>query len=107
MYTLMGDNDPITGTRAILHHDETGGKVISEVAQDVSDMVDVAKAAYASHDERARFGGEFHHVGFIPMSLYFKLRKQARGDKQRLDQLIKEFMNDRDNRMFRTRPGRV
>jgi hypothetical protein len=45
-----------------------------------------------------------HKVGSIPMSIYHELQKQGiLQDEKRL----KKWLNDPDNRVFRTRPGRV
>lgn len=89
---------PGTQTR---FHDEDDDLIIEEV-QDVQDIIDINKEEYKAMDG-ARFG-EMGKVASIPPIIWQDLI--ARGianDNERL----KAWLNDPDNRVFRTRPGKV
>ena len=73
--------------------------------QDVTDRIDLNRAIHADHDERARYPGDgIHRVASIPMSLFMQLQKEGVADDPAA---FKKWLNDPDNRFFRTRPGRV
>jgi hypothetical protein len=103
MESRLFDADPITGSRTILHIDDK--RVVAEEVQDVESIVESAKRRFNSVDERASFG-EMSHVSFIPMNVLYALRRKAKGN-QEFDKLLRKWLNDRDNRDFRTRPGHV
>lgn len=99
------DYDPFTGVKSTFHWDETAGKFYIEEHQDVEPLIDYTKAVYNSFDERARWGKDpLHHVASLPPVIYADLQKRGiLDDRDRL----KAWLNDRDNRAFRTRPGRL
>lgn len=105
MESRLFDVDPVTGSRTILHID--GDKITAQEDLDVEGTLQEAQRRFNSVDERARFGnGMMHHMSFIPMNVFFALKKMANGN-QEFDKLLREWLNDRDNQKFRTRPGRV
>jgi hypothetical protein len=99
------DLDPVTGARTILHIDDK--RIVAEERQDVESLITDAQARFNGFDERARFGGEMHHVSFIPMNVFFELKKHSDGSNREFDKLLRAWLNDSDNRKLRTRPGRV
>jgi hypothetical protein len=103
MESRLFDADPITGSRTILHIDDK--RVVAEERQDVGAIVEAAKRRFNSVDERASFG-EMSHVSFIPMNILYELRRKTKGNRE-FDAALRKWLNDRDNRDFRTRPGRV
>jgi hypothetical protein len=74
-----------------------------ETVQDVTDIVEANKSTFNSTDERARWG-EWQRVASIPLAVLndLKTKKIAEDPKA-----MKKWLNDPDNRLFRTRPGRV
>ena len=48
--------------------------------------------------------GEWSKVASIPMPLYYRLKRDGIADDPKR---MKAWLNDADNRFFRTRPGRV
>lgn len=99
------DYSPETGVLEKFHFDDTfdGGRIIHEVEQDVTDIVEDCKAHMASTDERARYG-DMARVASIPMSIFHQLLAEGIINDQ---QKMKDWLNNPDNRVFRTRPGRV
>ena len=59
---------------------------------------------YKGLDERAPWKGDMAHVAQVPMVIYHELQKKGILNDQKA---IKAFLNDPDNRFFRTRPGKV
>lgn len=90
------------------------GLVAVATSQDVTDIVADAKRRYAQVDENARWGGDGDslgaHVAEVPLSILYD-PKEPWNDKRRSrkerEAAFKQWLNDRDNRCFRTRPGRV
>ena len=94
--------NPETGIREDWHQDADGNVVIQRV-QDVQDIVDVAQRRF--NDQKASTPyGEFAKVASIPLSILEQLRRDGTlADPER----FKKWLNDPDNRMFRTRPGKL
>lgn len=93
--------DKASGTQTLWH--DLDGAVVLENRQDAAPVTEAARAAFALVDERARFG-EFTRVASIPLVTYFDLVKRGI-TKDRA--AFKRWLNDPDNRHFRTRPGRI
>lgn len=90
---------PGTQTR---FHEEDDDLVIEEV-QDVQDVIDLNKREYNARMGE-RFAGDQVPVARIPAIVWQDLiAKGIAYDEERL----KAWMNDPDNRAFRTRPGKV
>jgi len=85
-------------------HEDDDGNVTIQTSQDVSDVIEENKRQFNQVDERANWSGEWHKVGSIPMSIFFDLKRRGILDDQ---VAMKKWMNDPDNRLFRTRPGKV
>lgn len=96
------DFDPHAAIATIYH--ELDDKTIGyESLQDATEIVEVNKMFMADTDEHARYG-DMSRVASIPTVLWFELvRNGVADDPVRL----RKWLNDPDNRLFRTRPGRV
>ena len=98
------DYDPITGTKKIWHYDAAKDEAIIENVIDASGIVEDNRQKFNSFDERANWNGDMHHVASIPMEIYYKLKAEGKLDDQAF---MKRWLNDANNRAFRTRPGNV
>lgn len=85
-------------------HEDDEGNVTIQTTQDVTDIIEANKAAYNQVDERANWKGDMHRVGSVPMSVYYDLKRRGILDDQAA---LKRWLNDPENQVFRTRPGRV
>lgn len=102
------DTDPMTGAVEYYHYDlETKGFFI-ETRMDVEPLIEVNKAL--SNAAADNWRGDMHHVASIPAVIMMELAKTgivtAAGrilDRPR----FRAWLNDRDNRAFRTKPGKV
>ena len=95
--------DPETGTTKWWHYDADKDEAKIETVFEVGDLIEQNKKQYASTDERARYG-EWSKVASIPMALFYRLKNEGIVDDPKR---MKAWLNDRDNQLFRTRPGRV
>ena len=106
------DSDPATGVTQWYHYDDATGDVGLQTRQDVTAIVEHNKALFNQVDERARWGDPLrpsHEVwqraACVPFSILGGLGKITNNfkDKKAFD----KWLNDKDNRFFRTRPGRL
>lgn len=93
-----------------VHADGEGGIVI-ETRQDVSGIIEQNKKEYNSFDERARWSDHLfgNKVASIPLTVIDDLNKQGimRGFAILDEKRFKAWLNNSDNRVFRTRTGVV
>lgn len=97
--------DPLTRIKTWWHEDVMGNITVHH-EQDVEDLVARNRAQYNAHSDHGptRWKGNWHHVGEIPMSVYHDLEEQGiLHDKSALF----KWLNDPDQRDFRTKPGRL
>lgn len=104
MDSRLFDRDPLTGITRIFHYDDATEDSTIETISDVTDIIEDNKAYYNDVDERAGWKNEFMRVASIPMPLYFKMKEEGIVGDQKA---MKKWLNDPDNKYFRTRPGRI
>lgn len=95
------DTDPLTGITRYWHVKDNGEYVIETVQK-----VDVDEAntrARNATDKRTKWG-DMSRVASIPLSVFYDLKRQGIVDDQKA---FKKWLNDPDNRVFRTREGTV
>jgi hypothetical protein len=96
--------------QSAVHADGDGG-IIIETRQDISAILEQNKKEYNSYDERARWSDHVfgNKVASIPMTVIDELNKQGimRGFAVLDEKRFKAWLNERDNRVFRTRTGVV
>jgi len=103
MSKRLFDYDPETGTTKWWHYDADKDEATIETEFQIGDLIEQNKAQFNSTDERAKWG-EWSRVASIPMALFHRLKQQGIIDDPAA---MKRWLNDPDNRLFRTRPGRV
>ena len=97
------DYDPLTKTTQWYHYDDATGDMGLETEQDVTDLVAHNKRIFSQVDERTPWTGDVHKVASIPLSIYHELAKISNNFKDK--KVIRKWLNDPDNRVFRVRPG--
>lgn len=95
------DVDPLSGITSYWHYDDATDTALIEKRQDVSDILDANKAEFNA--DHGRYG-EWAKVASIPLSVYYDLKAKGIVDDP---VAMKRWLNDADNRFFRTRPGTV
>ena len=99
------DSDPATGVTQWFHFDDITGNFGLETQQDVTALIESTKGAFNPVGEREPWKGDLHKVASIPMVIYNELAKISNNFKDQ--RVVRKWLNDKDNRVFRTRPGRV
>jgi hypothetical protein len=101
----------MTNFRQTAVHSDGDGGIIIETRQDISGILEQNKKEYNSFDERARWSDDLlgNKVASIPLTVIDDLNKQGiiRGFAVLDDKRFKAWLNERDNRVFRTRTGVV
>lgn len=87
--------------------DGEGGLII-RTSQDVTDIVEKNKAEYNQGSVHDKWG-DLTKVASIPLTVIDQLNRKGimRGFAVINEKEFRKFLNDPDNRFFRTRPGRV
>jgi hypothetical protein len=87
---------------------DVDGKYFIENSQDISGIIESNKAQFNAIDEKAKWG-EWTKIASIPNVVIDELNKQGimRGFAVLDEKRFRLFLNDPDNRFFRTRPGQV
>ena len=102
--------NPVKFRDSTVHADGDGG-IIIETKQDISAILEQNKKEYNSYDERARWSDHLfgNKIASIPMTVIDELNKQGimRGFAVLDEKRFKAWLNERDNRVFRTRTGVV
>lgn len=108
MRSRLFDRDPLTGTTKIWHYDETTDQATIETIRDVQDHADINKAVRNEYDERARWAsGVGNQVASIPLNVWDDADTKMGGALMNDDKVLLKWLDDRDQGVFRTRPGRL
>lgn len=97
---LINDDD-FTGIKTYYNYDADKDEAIISKEQDVTAILEQNKKEFNAAPER---WGEWTKVGSIPLSVYYELERKGILNDQ---EAMKKWLNDPDNRAFRTRPGTV
>jgi hypothetical protein len=100
-WTRELDRDPTSGRRRWFHWNDEDKTFTIETEQDVTDLVELNKEV--AKEDTGRFG-EFTRVASVPMNVYFDLKQKGVIDDAKK---LKAWLNDPDNRYYRTKLGRV
>lgn len=101
------DVNPHLGTTEWFHYDPDTDGFVLETVQDVEPLIEQNKDLFNNAPLRY---GEWSHVAALPTVIVMLLAKQGILSASGAildDQRFRAWLNDRDNRAFRTRPGRV
>lgn len=105
-FSRLMDVDPDTGTETWFHYDAVTEECTVETKRDLQHVIDDNKVIFNEFDERARWRGDGgqNRVASIPDFIWYDLVKRGiTRDKK----AFRKWLNDPDNRAWRTRPGRV
>jgi hypothetical protein len=93
--------DKLTGIKKFWHVTDKGEYVV-ETVQQMDAILDQNKREYNSSSER--WGEKLNKVATLPLSVYYQLKREGIADDPKR---LAKWMNDPDNRAFRTRGGRL
>ncbi len=96
--------DPYTGVKKTFHADDNGNSFVIETAMAPAVLEEIIESNKASYNDAEQGWGNGRIVASIPLHIYWDLKKRGIADD---DEAMKRWLNDPDNRYFRTRPGQV
>ena len=97
---LLND-DSFTGIKTYFDYDADTDEAVIRKEQDMTAIIESNKREFNAAPDR---WGEWTKVGSIPLSVYYELERQGITKDQ---EAMKKWLNDPDNRYFRTRPGTI
>lgn len=101
MQKRIFDTDPLTGITRYWHVKDNGEFVIE--TQQKIDVDEANRKRRVETDKRTKWG-DVARVASIPLSVYYDLKRRGITDDPKA---MKKWLNDPDNRVFRTREGTV
>jgi hypothetical protein len=89
--------------------EEPDGTVTVNTVQDAQPIVDEAKQAANAYGSPLTHGKQYNgmRVATIPFNVFEMWMKETNGAIQKDPKLLKKYLNDPDNKYFRTTPTRV
>lgn len=86
--------------------EEPDGSVTFETTQDVGTILEVNKQKYNHYGDKRTPGkhGEWHHAATIPFNVWEQWKKETNGAIEKDQKLLRKYLNDFDNKFFRTSP---
>lgn len=97
------DYDPITGLKRLFRYRDADDSFTIETIIDAEPILDANTAQRNSFDERSSWG-DINKVASIPMNIYMELDRKG---ITRDEKAFRRWLDDPDNRAFRTRPGKL
>ena len=106
MYSRLLSYDPHTDVTQIFHFDEAAGTVTIETIQPLNELLAENRDLYASASKHTpyRDGPLAGMVARIPPVIMDELKRSGIADDRKA---FNRFLNDPNNRKFRTRPGEI
>jgi hypothetical protein len=95
------NDDKFTGIKTFYDYDASTDEAVISKEQDFAPIIEQNKREF--NDAPERFG-EWSKVGSIPLSLYYELERKGILKDQKA---LAKWLNDPDNRAFRTRSGNI
>ena len=102
--------NPMTGVQQVFHFDEAGDAFTIETRQDAAPVIEATRIERVETDRHTRYGDGLQKVASIPLTVFADLAKRgvvSPGGAVLDPAAFRRFLNDPDNRVFRTREGRV
>lgn len=96
------DYDPVVKVKRMFHPSSDGDTFIEHGMQEVSERLSINRAL--QNENRPQGWGEGQRVASIPVTVWEGLMRDGTADDPKK---LKVWLNDPDNRAFRTRLGRV
>ena len=95
--------------RATYVHEHADGTGTFQTVQDVEPILEENKRRLNDYGDKKTLGkrGEFHQVASVPFNIWELWMQQTDGEIQKNPKLLAKYLNDPDNKYFRTTPTRI
>ena len=102
---MKGNPTPVTTFHS--NADETEFTINTH--QDVGPILEENKTAYNNYGDKGTFGkaGDGVRVASIPTNVWAIWMKETNGEIEKDPNIMKKYLNDPDNKYFRTTPTRI
>ena len=89
--------------------EEPDGSVSITTHQDVEPTIEQNKRDYNLFGDKLTAGkmGEWHKVASIPLTVYDQWKKETNGAIDKDPKLLAKYLNDPDNKYFKTAPTKL
>lgn len=98
-------SDPIAKIQTKMHYSDADDSYVLETRQDANEILEGNKASLASYrgawESHAEWGDLYAR---IPVSVWYDLKRQGIADDEKG---LRRWLDDRDNLVFRRRPGKL
>jgi hypothetical protein len=98
---VVMSHDTMTGVSQVYHRDNADGMVTITQEQEVAPIIEHNKAEFNDAPQRWNLNG-FNKIASLPLTVYYDLKAKGILDDEAA---FKRWLNDSENRHFRTRPG--
>lgn len=111
--TRLFDRNELFGITRISHYDSDNDTFTIETFQDCDVIVEANRREFNATDERARYNDGIHKVATLPLAVLEDLQQKGIFSPGKTNiyhdggKRFRKWLNDSDNRAFRTRPGKV
>ena len=87
-------------------HEHSDGSVTFNTLQDVQSIIDNNKREYNEYGDKLSMGkrGEWHKCATVPKTILEQWIKETNGDVLKNNKLMAAYLNDPDNKYFKTSP---
>ena len=101
------EKDPLTGITRYWRHNPLDDTAYLETEQDVTAIMEANKRAF--NDAENNWRGDMHRVATLPISLITTLQEQGIIDPKNDPKGVRfnKWLNLPENRVWRTKPGRL
>lgn len=103
------DHDPLTGITEYMIYDNDTGNFRIQTQQDVEPLIEINKAQHNDTEKHTRYS-ELTRIASWPAVITMQLAQQgilSWGGAILDEKRFRKWLNDRDNKAFRTREGTV
>jgi len=102
-HTRLLEHDRATGVRRYFHWDATTQSFTIETVRDAQDIFE-QNLLETNNVNTSSWKGEMHKVASLPLHIWLELKEKGiLNDRRRMA----KWLNDPDNKMYRTRSGRI
>lgn len=101
--------DEIRSSMYDTFHDHTDGTSTIQTHQDVQPILEENKFEYNNYGDKLTPGKQKHftRVASIPLNVWNQWLKETNGAIEKDHKLMAKYLNDPDNKYFRTTPTRI
>jgi|TARA_R100001244_G_scaffold128520_1_gene99463 hypothetical protein len=101
--------DKSNGRQTDMHFDDAEGTYIFNTHEQATPLLDENKRKYNEYGDKLTMGkrGEWHHAASIPATIWEKWLKETNGEIQKDSKLLARYLNDPDNKYFKTAPTNI